>query len=42
MCSLHSIKQNDFEREGKEWPVLTRDTKKSHFYNNVAYRDLDS
>lgn len=40
MCSLHSIKQNDFEREGKEWPVLTRDTLKSHIFTTMWHIEI--
>lgn len=43
MCSLYSTEQNNFEIEGKEWLVLTRQFfKNSHFHNNMKYRDLDS
>lgn len=42
MCSLYSTEQNDFEIEGQEWSVLTRQFKDSHFHNNVTDSDSQS
>lgn len=38
MYSLYSTEENDFEIEGQEWSVLTRQFKDSHFHNNVTDR----
>lgn len=35
MCNLYSIEQNDFEIEGKERSILTRDILKIHIFTTM-------
>lgn len=35
MCNLYSTEQNDFEIEGKEWLILTRDILKIHIFTTM-------